>query len=382
VQNEPITAAVQPTPHVCAPAVIVDLIAVADVEARLGAVPPNRVLNEPGKYPWKPWIEPAGINGRSNPDEHVSAATWSVAGRAIRVASRKPVQDPGSMKEVMDQGIDSDEAGTDLEPTGAGCPSPHQQGRQCHGDDLVGNPIDMPQRVDQGSPGCRKVLGSDIVGKLLVNPPDDVATGNVPDEQEQAVRGLVQPTVPKAMPGQRAIAELVRLGASLESLVVVAASKRPIPVELVASGVGGERPFDVCPRHISMPIDVPVGHGVRDPLVANLPDQPIEDHGGVMGCDCRNQASVDCVMPEIVDARDLPGKIADSPNKGLGVPHSLGIKKNGGPAWHVRSTPLTGVGRRCRRRCTVGLFESTGDRREFARRVMIHQPYERAGQRG
>jgi hypothetical protein len=33
VQNEPIAAAIQPTPHVCAAAVIVDLIAVADVEA-------------------------------------------------------------------------------------------------------------------------------------------------------------------------------------------------------------------------------------------------------------------------------------------------------------------------------------------------------------
>ena len=32
VQHKPITAAVQPTPHVRAPAAVVDLIAVADVE--------------------------------------------------------------------------------------------------------------------------------------------------------------------------------------------------------------------------------------------------------------------------------------------------------------------------------------------------------------
>src|ERR1019366_2693375 len=132
--------------------VIVDLIAVADIETGLGAVPPNRALNEPGKCLGKPWIEPAGINGRSNPDENVSAAAWPVAGRAIRMASREPVQDSGSMKEVVNQGIDGDEAGTNVEPTGAGCPGPHQQGRHRHGDDLVGNPIDMPKGIDQGGP--------------------------------------------------------------------------------------------------------------------------------------------------------------------------------------------------------------------------------------
>src|SRR5450756_1556389 len=101
--------------------------------------------------------------------------------------------------------------------------------------------------------------------------------------------------------------------------MVPAVGKRPIPLELVATGVGGERGFDVCPRHVPMPIHVPIGHGVRDTLVAQLVHQPIEDHSGVMVLDCSNEASVDCIMPEIVDARDLPGKIADSPNKGLGV---------------------------------------------------------------
>ena len=42
----------------------------------------------------------------------------------------------------------------------------------------------MPNWVDQGGPGCRKVVGSGMVGDLLINPADDVATGNVPNEQE------------------------------------------------------------------------------------------------------------------------------------------------------------------------------------------------------
>jgi hypothetical protein len=78
-----------------------------------------------------------------------------------------------------------------------------------------------------------------------------------------------------------------------------------------------------------MPIHVPISHGVGNPLVAKLAHQPIEDRRGVMVLDCCNQASVDCVMPEIVDACDLPGNIADSPNKGTGVLHSCALARNG-----------------------------------------------------
>src|SRR5450830_1816583 len=106
------------------------------------------------------------------------------------------------------------------------------------------------------------------------------------------------------MPGKGAIAELVRLGTRLESLVVPAVGKRPIPLELVATGVGGERGFDGRPRHVPMPIHVPIGHGVRDSLMAKLAHQPIENRRSVMILDCCNQASLDCVMPEIVDACD------------------------------------------------------------------------------
>jgi hypothetical protein len=78
-----------------------------------------------------------------------------------------------------------------------------------------------------------------------------------------------------------------------------------------------------------MPIHVPIGHGVRDTLMAKLAHQPIENRRSVMALDCCNQASVDCVMPEIVNARDLPGNIADSPNKGAGVLHSCALARNG-----------------------------------------------------
>ena len=127
VQDNPIAAAVQPTPHIRAPAAIIDLIAVADVEARLGAVPPDGAGDESGKRLRKPRIESAGIDGAGNVNKNVSAATWPIAGRAIRMASAEPVEDPGSMKEVVDQGIDDNETRPDGEPTRPGSASPHQE---------------------------------------------------------------------------------------------------------------------------------------------------------------------------------------------------------------------------------------------------------------
>ena len=100
------------------------------------------------------------------------------------MASCKPFEDSGSVKEIVDQGIDDNKARPDGEPTRPGSPGPHQQRCQRHRDDLVGNPIDMPKRIDQGGPGRRKVGGAGIGGELLINPADNVATGNVPDEQE------------------------------------------------------------------------------------------------------------------------------------------------------------------------------------------------------
>ena len=181
----------------------------------------------------------------------------------------------------------------------------------------------MPKRVDQGGPGRREVSGCGMVGELPINPRDDVAFGNVPDEQEQAVRGLVQPAVPERMPGQGAIGEFVRRGAGLETFVVLAVGKRPIPLELVAPGVGGEASFDFRPRHVPVPIHIPLGDGIGDSLEAEHPHQPIEDRRSVMVFNCSTEPSLDCINLKVVDAGNLTGNGADPANKGLGMPHSL-----------------------------------------------------------
>jgi hypothetical protein len=127
VQHNTITTAVQLTPHVRASAAIIDLIAVADVEPWFGAIPPDGAGDEPGKRLWKLGIEPAGINRRGNVDEDVNTAAWPIAGWPIRMASAEPFEDSSSMKEVVDQGIDDNEARPDSEPTRPDSADPHQQ---------------------------------------------------------------------------------------------------------------------------------------------------------------------------------------------------------------------------------------------------------------
>jgi hypothetical protein len=53
---------------------IVNLIAVADVETLLGAVPPDRVLNEPRECPGKPPVELPGVDLLGDRRDDVGAA--------------------------------------------------------------------------------------------------------------------------------------------------------------------------------------------------------------------------------------------------------------------------------------------------------------------
>ena len=62
---------------------IINPIAVADVEARLGAVPPDRMLDEPRKRLRKAGIELPGIDPLGHGIDNVGAAASLVAGCTI-----------------------------------------------------------------------------------------------------------------------------------------------------------------------------------------------------------------------------------------------------------------------------------------------------------
>jgi hypothetical protein len=131
---------------------IIDPIAVTDVEARLGAVPPNRMLDEPREWLRKVRIELPGINPLRHGLDNVGAAASLVAGCTIRMLSLEPFQDAGADQKVVHKSIDGNHAGPDIVPEARAFRGRQQDARQRHGQDLVRDAIDLPERSDQSFP--------------------------------------------------------------------------------------------------------------------------------------------------------------------------------------------------------------------------------------
>ena len=102
--------------HVVARGIVVDAIAVADVEAILGAIPPNCALHEPRKRRREGRVELSSINVGRELIYDASASSRPVATRSIKVIGAQPLQDPSSVQEIMDEGVDGDERRADFEP--------------------------------------------------------------------------------------------------------------------------------------------------------------------------------------------------------------------------------------------------------------------------
>jgi hypothetical protein len=217
---------------------VVDLIAVANVEALLGAVSPDRVLNKPRKGPWKPSVELPGVNVLGDRFDDFGATARPVAREAIGMVGSEPVQDPGPVEEIVHEGVDRDHAAADFEPAAPTAWRAEEQDGQGHHQNLVGDAVDFFQRVEHSLSHSGQPVGPGLLGggiQAPVDPADQVAASNVANEQVQGIRGLVQPSVAQPMTGQRAARQVIGLGAGVPGLVVSAAVKMPVAVELRAA---------------------------------------------------------------------------------------------------------------------------------------------------
>jgi hypothetical protein len=183
---------------------IINPIAVAHVEARLGTVPPDRVLDEPRKRLRKTRIELSGINPLGHGLYNVGAAASLVAGCTIRMIGLEPCQDACADQKVVHQGVDGNHAGANLMPEVQAFRGGQQDAGRAHGQDLVRNARDLPERSDQSFPQLGEPIGAGrVIGilELPVDPADQIAVGNIADEQEKRVGHLVEPTVAQLMGG-------------------------------------------------------------------------------------------------------------------------------------------------------------------------------------
>ena len=61
-------------------------------------------------------VELPGVDLLRDRFDDFGAAAGPVAGEAVGVVGPEPVQDPGSVQEIMHQGVDGDHAAADFEP--------------------------------------------------------------------------------------------------------------------------------------------------------------------------------------------------------------------------------------------------------------------------
>ena len=155
----------------------------------------------------------------------------------------QPPQDPGSVQEIMDQGVDSHEGRADFEPQRPSLSGAQQQGRQRHRQDLVSHAVDVAQRTDDGlAKGSEPIRRLGIHRtQLLIDPADEIVIGDIAHEQEQAVRHLVQAAVAQRVAGQGAGVDVAGLGARVGPFVVSAVVEPPVPAELRARWVSRQR---------------------------------------------------------------------------------------------------------------------------------------------
>jgi hypothetical protein len=245
---------------------------------------PQPFADKPRKRLGQCRVEGPGVDLVGHSPNNVGATARAVTSWTVRVVGVEPGQDAGAVQEVVDQSVNCNHAGADLEPAWPTTTASNQNRRQHHHQDLVGNGIDMPERPDHSLDHLADpVSGRWVISgcELVIDPGDQVTVGHVANEQVQTLGKLVEPTVSEPMGWQRTAVELSGLGTGPSGLLIPAAVKLPIAGELRAGWRDGEVGAQVLPGRPAIPLHVAFGNFVRDPLIAQTSLEPVEHRCGV-----------------------------------------------------------------------------------------------------
>jgi hypothetical protein len=158
--------------------VVVDPVAIAEIETLRGAKSPDGVLDKTGKYSWEAWIEGPGVNSVCSSPDNLGTATPSIAGGTIPMINAAGFQDAGAVQEIVNQGVDGDHGLSGLEPNGPVVARAYQQAGQRHRQDLVGHAENASQRTDQGFLSVSLQVGVSVACsgfQLAVDPANEIS---------------------------------------------------------------------------------------------------------------------------------------------------------------------------------------------------------------
>src|ERR1043165_2403388 len=129
--------------------VIIDLIAVADIEFLLSAKPPQRVLHKARKYCRIARIELACIDPLSKLAQDVCTTSILIAAGAIPMFPAKASNESCSVQKIVHESVNGNHANTSDQPSWL-CPgSGHQHIRQRHVQSLMREAENVSQWLDQ-----------------------------------------------------------------------------------------------------------------------------------------------------------------------------------------------------------------------------------------
>lgn len=259
---------------------VVNSVAIAQIEPFRGAISPDGMLDKPREYFWKVRIEGTGISPVCGTSDDLGTAAPGVAGRAIPMGNAAALQNAGAVQEIVDQRVNGDHVLSGLEPDEMLPAHPYQKAGQRHRQDLVGHAEHASEEADQGFlPGSLQIGVRRACGgfQLAIDPANEVAASDVSDEQKEAVGGLIKPPIPEAWTRYGAGVDMLGLGTGEASLVVPAALVVPVGGELLAGGRFLKACLDLEPGCGPMLLHVAPGNSVRDTLKAERRKEPIEN---------------------------------------------------------------------------------------------------------
>jgi hypothetical protein len=293
----------------------------------------------------------------------------------------------------MDQGVDGNHSFTGLEPVRTTIRGPEQQPGERHGEDFVGDAVDIAERTDQlllAVAGETRLAGNRNGARdaeAVIDPADQVAFGNVTDKKKKAVGRLVEPTVTQRMPGHRAGINMVGLRTAEAALVVSAAIIVPIALKQRARRNLSETRPDFGPGDVAVLANVPTGHLVGNTLIAERAQQPIKYLGRISPLHRLNDTGSLRISVDVLKKGQRSRQTANTPDqinpaiKMLG--NIVGVRAGliclglpnrfVGLNWFRLEIPTSAV-RRCRRRCNAGSFGSSGDPQAIEHRAVSHRP--------
>src|ERR1700722_11428346 len=101
MQSDAIALPKQLAVRILARRVVGNAIAIADIEAALGAIAPDCMLNEPRKYCRKRGIELPRVDVRCDQSQNAGASKRAITSVAIGMIRGKSPKDSGPMQEVV-----------------------------------------------------------------------------------------------------------------------------------------------------------------------------------------------------------------------------------------------------------------------------------------